>query len=372
MKFMRNENGYALLMVIMLVLLFTTLGMGLLAMNINASKQFNKKEDQVQARHQAEMGVLHYNVILKDKVESSSNSAISCSDIDELLGNDKKLAVGKYTIEPLNLNDSTCKVIESGKKLQITIKSKGRINGDTEKEVEATFYVDNLGEYSEEEQENEDEVRPPLNEPANAEMKYSHYVDKHSNDNDSTINTSLIIDTTLSTGNGSSTDFKVKKHLYIKGTNSKSLDLNNHTCIGVGGNFTALNNIDWGGQSSIELVVQKDAYFPSNIINWKGNKTQVYIFGNLFLPKNYTYKTHNNKNATLGDMDVYIGGKVYQHANGSVYKEITTHPFYLMNSELASKANNLGCAVPRIIEKKESIPKWILQDDKNIDYQPAD
>ena len=81
MKAIKNEKGYALLMVLMLILLFTVLGMGLMATNMNSAKQFTTKENQVQARHQAEMGVLHYNAILKDKINSSSTSALKCSDI---------------------------------------------------------------------------------------------------------------------------------------------------------------------------------------------------------------------------------------------------------------------------------------------------
>ena len=47
-------------MVLLLVVVFTILGMGLLSINISSTKQFNKKEEQVQARHLAEMGILHY------------------------------------------------------------------------------------------------------------------------------------------------------------------------------------------------------------------------------------------------------------------------------------------------------------------------
>ncbi|CAM3109157.1 hypothetical protein FITA111629_03955 [Filibacter tadaridae] len=55
-----NEHGGALAMVLMIIVVFTVLGIGLLTMNISATKQFHKKGEQVQARHLAEMGVLHY------------------------------------------------------------------------------------------------------------------------------------------------------------------------------------------------------------------------------------------------------------------------------------------------------------------------
>ena len=46
-KLKRNEHGNALLMVLMVVVVFTILGAGLLTMNVSASKQFDKKEEQV-------------------------------------------------------------------------------------------------------------------------------------------------------------------------------------------------------------------------------------------------------------------------------------------------------------------------------------
>ena len=55
-KIRGNEHGNALLMVLMVVVVFTILGVGLLSMNASASKQFDKKEEQVQARHRRRWG----------------------------------------------------------------------------------------------------------------------------------------------------------------------------------------------------------------------------------------------------------------------------------------------------------------------------
>ena len=43
-----------------------------MSMNISAAKQFNNKEEQIQARHQAENGLLHYKAMIDKKVESYS------------------------------------------------------------------------------------------------------------------------------------------------------------------------------------------------------------------------------------------------------------------------------------------------------------
>ncbi|RLQ91922.1 hypothetical protein [Planomicrobium sp. Y74] len=368
METLKSEKGYALLMVLMLILLFTVLGMGLMATNMNSAKQFSTKENQVQARHQAEMGVLHYGVVLEDKVKRSSTTAISCTDIDALLGTTKKLSKGDYYIEPVN-GPASCKEVNSGKLLEVTIKSTGIVQGDTKKKVEATFYIDNLGSSLEEAGENTDSINPPLTEPDNAQKRDSYFVNKHSGEALSTFNNSLVINKSLSTGKGASTVFKAKKHLFIKGVNGISLDTNNHTCIGVGGNFTALNKIDWGGQSSIELLVRQDAYFPTIIDNWKSDKTTVFIFGDLYLPESYTYKNHNKNLAVKGDMQVYIQGKVYQNSRSSGFKEVISHPFYKMDQTSLDTANSLSCAVPVMEEENTKTPNWILQDDINISYQ---
>ncbi len=70
MQVFNNERGGTLVMVLLLVIVFTIVGIGLLTMNISASKQFDKKEEQVQARHLAEMGILHYQAAVDEAVRA--------------------------------------------------------------------------------------------------------------------------------------------------------------------------------------------------------------------------------------------------------------------------------------------------------------
>lgn len=374
MRFVGNEKGYALLMVLILMLLFTVIGMGLLAMNMNAAKQFNTKEEQVQARHQAEMGVLHYEAILKDKVRKSSTVALTCNDFESLLGTSKKIVNGNYSVMGASTSGSSCKAIEEGKKLEISIKSVGSINNSTKKEVLAKFYARNDGGNNEIIKEKENVIEPPLKEPNSGSKVDSLSLTKHSGVNASTFPDSLSIKSVLSTGTGFETILKVNKHLYIQGTVmtgnplGQSLDMNNHACIGVGGDFTALTQIDWGGQSSIELLIRKDAFFPSNIINWKSDKTKVFIFGDLYLPRDYKYFTHNNQTATRNDIHTFIGGKVYQSDSAGKYKEIQ-NPFHKLETNQITQANSLSCAVPEMGEEIGNTPNWILQDNIDINYQ---
>ncbi len=78
----KNERGGALLLVLMLVVIFSVLGMGVLMLNISASKQLSKKEEQIQARHLAEMGIMHY----KAEVEKIVTQVVlnNDSNIDNL------------------------------------------------------------------------------------------------------------------------------------------------------------------------------------------------------------------------------------------------------------------------------------------------
>lgn len=368
MSRIQNEKGYALLLVMLLVVLFTIIGMGLLVMNMNAAKQFDTKEAQVQARHQAEMGVLHYKSALEKFVEDSPSKGVTCEKIESLLLLDE-LSSGNYEVKKPSASESSCSEIDDNKELKISVRSVGTINDNIKKEVLAQFYVNNSGGTTEGTISSETPSTPSLAEPLNAENKDSLYVNKHTNDSESEFSKSLIIKNALSTGTGNSTVVKVYKHLYLKGENGLSLDMNNHACIGIGGNFTALNKIDLGGQSSINIHIRKNAFFPSDIVNWKGDKANFYIFGNLYLPLSYNYSTHNNKKAEKGDMNVFVAGKVYQQDINNNYKEKNVHPFYSMDTNYSAKANKLDCALPTMPDETIATPYWSVQDAIEVDYK---
>jgi type II secretory pathway component PulK len=77
---LKNQKGYVLLIVLMLIMVFTVLGLSLLTLNITSAKQFNNKEKIVQARHTAEMGALHYKAHIAkewDKAENDINAEVN-------------------------------------------------------------------------------------------------------------------------------------------------------------------------------------------------------------------------------------------------------------------------------------------------------
>lgn len=72
----KNEKGSTLVMVLLIVVVITILGAALFTMNMSASKQFTKKEHQVQARHLAEMGIEHYHAKVEEKVQQHNEKPV--------------------------------------------------------------------------------------------------------------------------------------------------------------------------------------------------------------------------------------------------------------------------------------------------------
>ena len=143
-----SERGYVLLMVLLTIIVFTVLGLGLFSMNISAAKQFNNKEQNVQSRHLAEMGVLHFKSLVeievaKNQVEISEIKEIHNSDPNPEESLETKIAKQneifcnnlndikipyklevKYGVSPIPI---PCPLSEETK---LTIISLGKINGD--------------------------------------------------------------------------------------------------------------------------------------------------------------------------------------------------------------------------------------------------
>ncbi|WP_422123000.1 hypothetical protein DHX103_14840 [Planococcus sp. X10-3] len=304
MKNTKNESGYALLMVIMLVLLFTTLGMGLLAMNINASKQFNNKEEQVQARHQAEMGLLHYQAEVKKKVEEykftrstgeKKDAALArsrtelCQQIKEvelpkIMGDN-----GEYTISDRVIDG--CSENATGE-IKISLQSTGESTNGVEKIVDGSI-----------------EMRPPVMEVDNEVPLEPEIPENNDSDDDEDAGytkmdgpfvirdenlefNTLVINTsptdthsdkkdrgqTLQFGSGKGEYLTINKDLYVGGT----IHSQNHSCIYVRGNMTVTGNLYFNTQSSI--IVLGNAYF-GGVIDLHTN-ADLYVAGNTYIGTN--------------------------------------------------------------------------------------
>ena len=336
MKFKNNENGYALLLVMMLVLLFTTLGMGLLAMNINASKQFNIKEEQVQARHFAEMGVLHYKAKVKPIVELINLNKVkklSCDDFPEIINefSSENKEIYEVKIDPNKCDDS-------GKgKVELFIVSIGKAedrNNNVEKIIEAEIIVINNADDNEGgstaisggipkkpsypegmttvtnlDSINGTAVRVNNGTSNNQSFESDAFIEVSGNlDNIPrksiwTFNNHLLIDgdLKLSTSGANSPIVVVNKDLYIKG----DLYLPNHDEVRPNGNITVNGDVELGNHAAFNIKgnalfegtkfimkpntlvnINKNAYFRNRIAPGDGKgeicvKGQAYLFDSI-------------------------------------------------------------------------------------------
>src|SRR6476620_5987891 len=57
---LKNENGMALVTVLLMITVFSILGMAVISLSISNTKQVAKTEQEVQAVDLAEMGVIYY------------------------------------------------------------------------------------------------------------------------------------------------------------------------------------------------------------------------------------------------------------------------------------------------------------------------
>ena len=143
-----NEKGSTLVMVLLIAVVITILGAALFTMNMSASKQFTNKEEQVQARHLAEMGVMHYQAkisdivkavefekyydldgkYLKDKSTREYKQAVcNAANIGEL--NSDGPEIGTYFVERNASKNIVCGNIQSDtENLIIYIKSAGKVS----------------------------------------------------------------------------------------------------------------------------------------------------------------------------------------------------------------------------------------------------
>lgn len=316
-----NEKGYALLTVLLLVMLFSVLGMGLIAMNTNASKQFNMKEEQVQARHQAEMGLLHYQATLKEEVKKYSFVKISgesnenalkrsreelCTHLNGISVQSDTGSTLKYDVTVPEM--SGCNTASSTEKIVITVNSTGTANQNTEKIVKGTLTLDPPEVTDSSGVPNIPAIppgAPVISNPDFLNDKFSiheHvvinelYVQKKQQTffESFTINMPNENVIGLQIDGGSGDFIKVEKDLYIKG----GLFSSNNSCIYVKGNLTVLGKIEI--KANTFIIVGGDAYFKVDPSGFNKSNTGIYVAGNTYIGVNKKlteeYKVNTFKN----------------------------------------------------------------------------
>lgn len=309
MKIRDNEQGSSLMMVLLLVLMFTILGLGMMSMNISAAKQFNRKEEQVQARHLAEMGVLHYKEQLKQLVKDHNTkleqiATSNATNIVAQIGDENKKVCDGLNIsntvlanKPAGTNYSVKYVGHTGCKalseVVVTIASEGWAgkNGKALIQAELTLFMpDNSHISGEANKEGSSNIPTPPNEvkttwpcknmDKNSECEET--IDKYTDVKDEEItikkavlkfNDNLIINKlTIEGGNGAF--ITVAKDFYVKDL----LSIKNHACIAVQGNLTVSKQLTIDSNGQIYIFVYGDAYLP-NI----PSKGELFVSGKLYI-----------------------------------------------------------------------------------------
>lgn len=159
---LRNQNGAALVVVLLMISVFFVLGLSLLSSALSNTKQVNKTEKEMQALDLAEMGVLHYQnhfkenayKYLKDPIETAMNNSQNNTlnkKLDAVYGlldqenlkykllNFPQRTInehGRYTITIKNPNSIFSTEHD---KISVNISSLGKINSGTEKNIDATI-----------------------------------------------------------------------------------------------------------------------------------------------------------------------------------------------------------------------------------------
>ena len=265
----QNEKGYALLLVMLLVVLFTLMGMGLLAMNMNAAKQFNAKEEQVQARHQAEMGVLHYQAEIEKNFQPViEDKSVFCVSLENL----KQQVKGEH----YSISASECRI--ENEKITFSFTSKGTAGAHKEKIVEASiFFEKKTSGQGNEWGSGSGNTNTLPSMPSNSVRKELNglYVD---NGTFPLGKPNLYIKGNLTVKPGfnmGGTQLEIPNDLYIEG----KMDLHNQGCVVVRNDLTVSEKIEFGNK--IYLFVYGDANLPDDIqVHDNG---EIFISGNVYI-----------------------------------------------------------------------------------------
>ncbi|WP_075620020.1 type II secretion system protein [Paenisporosarcina indica] len=295
MRYLTNQRGYILLIVLMVVIVFSVLGISLLSLNQGAAKQFNNKEESVQARHAAEMGALHFksevtkewtktnseiNVLINDFNRNAVKTSTLVTNINKNIAQKNNEFCDKiknfgfnepqlYQLKPLN-NEISCNSIPS-KRTEWNFKLKSSSLLDTVNTKPASVIAETkLKTYEYSITVNGANVVSDLKHP-DLPLDLSGQV--------STIDTNLkyyansisVKDLSVSTK-----DVIFAKDLFV----TNSLNMQPHSCISVKGDFTVLKSVNL--KSKAVIFIYGNANLPSSL-NYHSNHGGIYVAGKVFI-----------------------------------------------------------------------------------------
>lgn len=290
---LKNQKGYVLLIVMVLIMVFTVLGLSLLTLNITSAKQFNNKEKIVQARHTAEMGALHYKAhIAKEWGKAEKEINVEINKFNGLKKKDREdnlnlyrnnimtknkefcedikiyfLETAEYSAIPSNLSVSCNSPFLEISEWEFAVTIHNKPTSQNDKVVELSAFVKMNAPFY--------EVKDTwIETAANSGVKKPK---KNKDKKDPSKNPNIFIEDVFVTNFSTSTKSYVVFNKNVYATNS--FDLATHSCAIVKGDFKV-----------------------DGSLNTK-NKATLFIYGDADLPSNYGYHTNHG--------GIFVTGKVY-------------------------------------------------------------
>lgn len=174
MKYCKNDRGYVLLNVLIIIILIISFGMLLIPKTINTSLQIQKNEGNTQAKDMSEMGIHYTHAYLQTLVskaieESKKDTRYMNNTInhDTLFCEKLKVQFSYFNtffpkeirmdanqnhlfqirnFEPYSItakNDTKVSTCDSFKNMTVPIESIGKVEGKSEKSIKAIFVIEN-------------------------------------------------------------------------------------------------------------------------------------------------------------------------------------------------------------------------------------
>lgn len=132
--FQKRESGYALVIVLLVITVFSVLGLTVMSVSFNHTKQFSKETTQTQALNVAEMGLKAYNKELQSKL-------LDVSEVTQTNFKDKVIEILPGTLDSSSnlvinsMQGNPCYTVTHGEvgdptddKITVTITSRGTTN----------------------------------------------------------------------------------------------------------------------------------------------------------------------------------------------------------------------------------------------------
>lgn len=125
---LKKQSGYALIIVLLVITVFSVLGLTVISVSFNNTKQFSKETTQTQALNVAEMGLKAYNKELGTKI--ATVSGVTESNFKQILNDD-------VLPEPLNSSsDSSLNSMKGNPSYSVT---HGEVNDPTDSKITVTI-----------------------------------------------------------------------------------------------------------------------------------------------------------------------------------------------------------------------------------------